>query len=242
MKKDNTNGNSWHILEQDTVIHDLRSSIDQGLASEEADQRFQEAGPNQLAEVQPTTFWQMLWEQFNSFVVLLLLVAAAISALLGDYIESAVIVTIVILNTTLGVLQERRAEQALAALRKLAAPEAHVIRDGHRQVISATRLVPGDVVLLETGNFVPADIRLFETVNLRIDESALTGESVTAQKDASVALEQDIPVGDRKNTAFMGTVVNYGRGKGMVVSTGMHTQIGLIAQMLQSVDREQTPL
>jgi Ca2+-transporting ATPase len=127
-------------------------------------------------------------------------------------------------------------------LKKMAAPEAHVIRDGHRQSIPASQLVPGDLVLLEAGNFVPADIRLIETVNLRIDESALTGESVPAQKDASVHLRQDVPLGDQKNTAFMSTVVNYGRGKGFVVSTGMHTQIGMIAQMLQSVDREQTPL
>ncbi len=236
------NSNNWHVLDGDAVIRQLKSSTDQGLSSSEADQRLQTYGPNQLAEAKPVTFWQMVWDQLNSFVIWLLVGASIISALLGDTIEAGVIVAIVILNTVLGVIQERRAEQALAALQKMAAPEAHVIRDGHRQTLPASQLVPGDLVLLEAGNFIPADIRLFETVNLRIDESPLTGESVPVKKDASISLRQDVPLGDQKNTAFMGTVVNYGRGKGLVVSTGMKTQIGLIAQMLQSVDREETPL
>ncbi|MGW8227162.1 MAG: cation-translocating P-type ATPase, partial [Anaerolineales bacterium] len=188
------------------------------------------------------SFWQMLGEQFNNFVVILLIVAAVISALLGDYIESAAIFAIVILNAALGVVQERRAAQELAALRKLASPDAHVIRDGSRQVIPAHQLVPGDMVLLEAGNYVPADMRLIEAVNLQIDEAALTGESVPVKKHAGERLEADIPLGDRKNTTFMGTMVNYGRGKGVVVSTGMYTQIGLIATMLQMVENEPTPL
>jgi Ca2+-transporting ATPase len=235
-------GNGWYSLVCEEVVHQLKSSTDKGLASSEAEHRLQSNGPNQLTEAKPITFWQMVWEQLNSFVIWLLIGASLISAFLGDYVEAGVIIAIVVLNTVLGVLQEQRAEQALSALKKMAAPEAHVIRDGHRQSIPASQLVPGDLVLLEAGNFVPADIRLIETVNLRIDESALTGESVPAQKDASIHLRQDVPLGDQKNTAFMSTVVNYGRGKGFVVSTGMHTQIGMIAQMLQSVDREQTPL
>jgi Ca2+-transporting ATPase len=146
------------------------------------------------------------------------------------------------LNATLGVVQERRAEQALAALKKLATPEAQVIRDGQRQSVTSTKLVPGDIVLLEAGNYIPADIRLLEAANLRIEEAALTGESVPVQKDANIRLEADIPLGDRKNTTFMGTLVSYGRGRGVVVSTGMHTQIGLIAEMLQAVENEPTPL
>jgi Ca2+-transporting ATPase len=161
-----------------------------------------------------------------------------ISAILGDYVEAAAIMAIVILNATLGVIQDRRAEQALAALKKLAAPDANVIRGGSRKVIPSTQVVPGDVVLLEAGNYVPADVRLLEAVNLRVEEAALTGESVPVQKDATMRLQADIPIGDRKNTAFMGTLINYGRGKGVVVSTGMHTQIGLIAEMLQSVEEE----
>jgi P-type Ca2+ transporter type 2C len=236
------NGSIWHALNSEEVLSQLGALADKGLSSEEVQARLEEYGPNQLTEAAPISFWQMLWDQFNNFVVIMLLVAAVISALLGDWVESAAIMAIVILNAALGVIQERRAEQALAALRKLASPDAHVIRDGSRQVIPAHQLVPGDVVLLEAGNYIPADVRLLEAINLRIEEAALTGESVPVQKDASLRLEQDIPLGDRKNTAFMGTLVNYGRGKGIVVSTGMYTQIGLIAEMLQSVEQEPTPL
>ncbi len=234
--------NNWHALGTDAVLKQLETLSTQGLSSEDAERRLHEYGPNQLAEAPPTTFWQMLWEQFNNFVVILLIVAAIISALLGDFIEAGAIMAIVVLNAGLGVVQERRAEQALAALRQLAAPEADVIRDSSRQVIPATMLVPGDVILLEAGNYVPADVRLIEAINLRIEEAALTGESVPVQKDATARLEKDIPIGDRKNTAFMGTMVNYGRGKGVVVDTGMSTQIGMIAEMLQSVEQEPTPL
>ncbi len=236
------NGNAWHALDRDVILDQLSTRIDQGLSSEEAAQRQKQFGLNELAEAPPTTFWQMLREQFNNFVVILLLIAALISFILGDYVEAAAIMAIVVLNATLGVVQERRAEQALAALRKLAAPEAQVLRDGSRKTLPARQLVPGDVVLLEAGNFIPADIRLIEAVNLRIEEAALTGESVPVQKDASLRLEANIPLGDRKNTAFMGTLVNYGRGRGIVVGTGMQTQIGMIAEMLQSVQQEPTPL
>lgn len=235
-------GHAWHSLEREDVLEKLSTQKDHGLTSAEAERRLQEFGPNALAETPPTTFWHMLWEQLNNFVVILLLVAAIISAVLGDYVEAAAIMAIVVLNAALGVIQERRAEQALAALRKLAAPDAQVIRDNSRRSIPSGDLVPGDLVLLEAGYFVPADIRLVEAVNLRVEEAALTGESVPVQKDASLRLEADIPLGDRKNTVFMGTVVNYGRGRGIVVGTGMHTQIGMIAEMLQSVQQEPTPL
>ncbi|HJW91589.1 MAG TPA: cation-translocating P-type ATPase [Anaerolineales bacterium] len=235
-------GDSWHTLRQEELLERLDAQVENGLSLEQAARRLKEYGPNQLTEAPPTTFWQMLWQQFNNFVVILLVVACLISAILGDYVEAAAILAIVIMNATLGVVQERRAEQALAALRKLAAPEAHVIRGGSRQMIPSRDLVPGDLVLLEAGNFVPADLRLLEAVNLRIEEAALTGESVPVQKDAFLHLEADIPLGDRKNTAFMGTLVSYGRGKGVVVSTGMMTQIGLIAEMLQAVEHEPTPL
>jgi P-type Ca2+ transporter type 2C len=234
--------NSWHALEAEEILEQLATPADTGLTTEEANRRLEHYGPNQLREAPPVTFWQMLWQQFNNFVVILLVVACIISAALGEYVEAAAILAIVVLNATLGVIQERRAEQALAALRKLAAPDAQVIRNGSRQVIPSRELVPGDVVLLEAGNYIPADIRLLEAINLRIEEAALTGESVPVQKDASLRLEADIPLGDRKNTAFMGTLVTYGRGKGIVVSTGMLTQIGLIAEMLQSVEQEPTPL
>ena len=233
---------AWHALDADHALNLFATPADQGLGNTEAARRLESYGPNQLAEAPPTTIWQMLWEQFNNFVVILLVVAAIISALLGDYVEAGAILAIVVLNAVLGIVQERRAEQALAALRKLAAPEANILRDGRRITIPAHQLVPGDIVFLEAGNYIPADVRLIDAVNLRIDEAALTGESVPAQKDAKTVLQPNIPLGDRKNTAFMGTVVTYGRGKGIVVSTGMYTQIGLIAEMLQGVEQEQTPL
>jgi Ca2+-transporting ATPase len=236
------NEKHWHALEHEELLKILETSADEGLSSQEAERRLQSIGSNQLEEAKPVTLWQMIWGQLNNFVVYLLIIASAISAMLGDYLEAGVILAIVVLNTILGVIQERRAEQALSALKKMAAPEAHVIRDGYRRTVPAHQLVPGDVVILETGNYVPADLRLFETINLRIDESALTGESVPAQKDSSVRLRPDAPLGDQKNTAFMGTVVTYGRGKGIIVSTGMQTQIGSIAHMLQSVEDEKTPL
>lgn len=234
--------NAWHAVKAEEILQQFDAPAEGGLTSEEVAHRIEIYGPNALKEAPPTTFARMLWEQFNSFVVILLIVAAVISALLGDLFEAAAIMAIVILNAALGVIQERRAEQALAALRKLAAPEAHVIRDNSRQVVPAGELVPGDLVLLEAGNFVPADIRLLEAINLRVEEAALTGESVPVQKDASAVLDTDIPLGDRKNTAFMGTLVNYGRGRGLVVATGMYTQIGIIAEMIQSVQNEPTPL
>ena len=232
----------FYAYEVDDVLSRLATPPDLGLNTAEAHRRLEKYGPNQLQEAPPTSIWSMLWDQFNNFVVWLLIVAAVISLFLGDIAEAAAILLIVVLNAGLGMVQERRAEQALAALRQLAAPDADVLRDGHRMVIPGREVVPGDIVLLEAGNYIPADVRLIESVNLRVEEAALTGESVAVQKDASRRLERDIPLGDRKNTAFMGTLVSYGRGKGVVVSTGMRTQIGMIAEMLQFVHQEPTPL
>ncbi|UCF62573.1 MAG: HAD-IC family P-type ATPase, partial [Anaerolineaceae bacterium] len=197
----------WHALEASKVIRALKTSPASGLTSEEVTRRFAECGPNELDEPPRPTIWRMLLEQFNNFIVIVLIVASIISALLGDYIEAGAIFAIVLLNAILGVVQERRAEEALAALRRLAAPEADVIRDAHRQTVPARELVPGDVVLLEVGNYIPADLRLLETVNLKIEEAALTGESVPVVKDARVVLTMDETLGDRRNTAFSGTLV-----------------------------------
>ena len=231
----------WHALEADEVLRHLEVE-ENGLTSAEAAHRLEQYGENQLREAPRPTFWHMLWEQLNNFVVILLIVASVISALLGDYVEAAAILAIVVLNSVLGIFQERRAEEALAALKKLAAPDAQVIRDGRRQPVPARSLVPGDIVHLEAGNYIPADVRLLEAVNLRIEEASLTGESLPVQKNAATVLDRNVPLGDRKNTAFMGTLVSYGRGRGVVVSTGMRTQLGLIATMLQTVETEETPL
>jgi Ca2+-transporting ATPase len=232
----------WHALEASNVVSTLRTSPSAGLSMEEATQRLKEFGPNELEEADRPSLLRMILEQFNNFIVIVLILAAAISAFLGDYVEAVAIMAIVVLNAILGVIQERRAEEALAALRRLAAPEAQVVRDGRRSTIPARELVPGDIVFLEAGNYIPSDLRLVETVNLRIEEAALTGESVPVSKDAHLVLTQDQALGDRRNTAFSGTLVSYGRGKGVVVSTGMRTQIGMIAAMLQSVREEPTPL
>ena len=233
---------AWHSITVEVTVDRLRSHFTEGLSSEEAKARLAEHGPNELKEAPRPTFWARLLDQFRSFLVVVLITASVISVVLGDYIEAAAIMAIVLLNAILGVVQESRAEQALTALRKMSAPEAQVIRDGHKRSVPARELVPGDLVLLETGNYVPADLRLIEAVNLKIDEASLTGESVPVQKRADIVLDRELPLGDRRNTAYSGTVVTYGRGRGIVVSTGMHTQLGLIAEMIQSFETEPTPL
>src|SRR3990172_1170199 len=233
---------AWHQLEASEIVQRLATSREQGLSEQEAKARLDKFGYNQLEEAPPISFLAMLWEQFNNFVVWLLAAAALISGVLGEWLEAGAIMAIIVLNAGFGIIQERRAEQALAALRKLAAPDAQVLRGGRRRTVPSGEVVPGDLVFLEAGNYIPADLRLLEAVNLRIEEAALTGESLPVEKTAARLQQEDIPLGDRTNTAFLGTLVSYGRGHGIVVNTGMRTQIGLIAQMLQSVEQEQTPL
>ncbi len=233
---------AWHALAPQVVAAEFKTSLDSGLSNQAAAQRLAEAGYNELKERPRPGFWSKLLAQFNNFVVIILIVASLISLVLGDYLEAAAILTIVVLNTILGVVQESKAEQALASLQKMAAPDAHVVRDGRRQTIPSREVVPGDIVILETGNYVPADLRLTESVNLRLEEASLTGESVPVSKNATEILASEAVVGDRRNCAFMNTVVTYGRGRGLVVATGMQTQIGHIANLLQSGPDELTPL
>ncbi len=233
---------TWHAVSTEDVLTHLKTEKTEGLTSEEAEKRLKEYGPNQLLEKPRPTFLKLLYDQLKSFVIVLLIVASIISAFLGEWVDAGAIILIVVLNAIMGVVQESKAEQSLAALKKMASPDARVLRDGKRISIPAASLVPGDIVLLEAGNFVPADLRLLEAVNLRAEEAALTGESVPVQKDAALLLESGASIGDRKNTVFMGTVIAYGRGTGVVTSTGMHTQLGMIATMLQSVAEEETPL
>jgi len=231
-----------HTRSIETAEEYFETSLSTGLTPEEAQARLQRLGLNELRETPPTPLWRMLLDQFSNFIVLILIVACVISILLGEYVEGAAILAIVILNAILGLVQESKAESALRALKKLAAPEAHVLRDGHLLAVPSRDLVPGDVVVLETGNYVPADVRLVKTVNLRIDEASLTGESVPVEKRADRVHDADTPLGDRRNMAYMSTVVTYGRGRGLVVATGMETQIGHIAEMIQSYEEEPTPL
>ena len=224
------------------VVADFESHLEKGISAEEAKSRLETHGANELTERPRPGFLALLWQQFNNYLVIILIAAAGISLALGEWVDSIAIMVIVILNAVVGVIQESKAEQALAALKRMSAPNAQVIRDGHQVTVPSREIVGGDIVLLEAGNYVPADVRLFESVNLKVEEASLTGESVPVEKNAAVVLDRDIPLGDRKNTAFMGTLVTYGRGKGLVTGTGMSTQIGLIAQMLQSYEDEEAPL
>ncbi len=230
-----TKGKAWHALHAEEVLRHLEAFADTGLSSDEVERRFAQIGPNALKEAPQATFWQMLAEQFKSFVVILLIVAAVISALLGDYVEAAAIMAIV--SPERGARRGARVSRRTitGSLAQAGCAGSACDPRWHTPVVPSIELVPGDLVLLEAGNYVPADLRLLEAVNLRVDEAALTGESVAVQKDASALFETDVPLGDRKNTVFMGTLVSYGRGRGVVISTGMNTQIGMIAEMLQSV-------
>jgi P-type Ca2+ transporter type 2C len=231
-----------HTVPVQDAVGALETHLINGLMSQDIPSRLREHGYNELKERPRPGFLKMLIDQLNSFLVIILIVAAVVSLLLGEIVDASAIMAIVVLNAIIGVVQESKAEQAIAALKKMATPNAAVIRDGRQCAIPTRELVPGDIVLLEAGNYVPADLRLIESINLKVDEASLTGESAPVHKNAAVVLDKDIPIGDRKNSAFMGTLVTYGRGKGLVTSTGMHTQIGMIADMIQSYDEEQTPL
>ena len=236
-----------HTLLVEDVAKQLGSDLERGLDHATARQRLEQYGPNELREQPPPTLWQMLLAQFDNFVVILLIVAAVISGIVGVYTgegltDTVAILLIVVLNSVLGVVQEGRAEAALRALKKMSAPEARVVRDGEMTHVPSAEVVPGDVVVLETGNYVPADVRLIKGFNLTIDEGSLTGESVPVEKVAETTLPEGAPLGDRYNMAYMGSVVTYGRGKGVVTATGMNTEIGRIAEMIQSYEEEQTPL
>jgi P-type Ca2+ transporter type 2C len=232
----------WHSLSAEETARSFGADLERGLSNNEAARRLEESGYNELQEAQRPPFWRLLLSQFENFVVIMLIVASLVSSFLGEYLEASVIMAIVLLNAIIGVIQESKAEEALAALKKMAAPNSNVVRDGVRVTIPSRELVPGDVVIMEAGNYVPADLRLIETVNLRIEEAALTGESVPVTKQADEVLDKDISLGDRRNSAFMGTLISYGRGSGLVVASGMQTQMGMIAEMLHTIETEPTPL
>ena len=224
------------------LVECLNSHLENGLSQGEASERLAKLGANELSERPRPGFLALLWDQFNNYLVIILIIAAGVSLSLGEVVDSIAILVIVVLNSVVGVIQEAKAEQALAALQKMAAPQAQVIRDGRPMTIPGREIVVGDIVVLEAGNYVPADLRLVESVNLKIEEASLTGESVPVEKNSAVVLDSEIPLGERSNSAFMGTLISYGRGRGLVTGTGMNTQIGLIAEMIQSFETEPTPL
>ncbi|MCS7074645.1 MAG: HAD-IC family P-type ATPase, partial [Bacteroidia bacterium] len=210
------------------IINRLASSFE-GLSSIEAQKRLQEYGLNELIEKKQVPIWKLFLNQFKDFMIVILLAAAILSGWMGDLTDAIIILVIVLLNAILGFSQEYRAEKAMQALKKMAVTQSQVLRDGKPMLCSATSLVPGDIVFLEAGNVVPADIRLLETYSLRIDEASLTGESVSVDKNNRDLSEINIPLGDQVNMAFKGTLVTHGRAKGIVTATGMNTELGKIA-------------
>jgi len=231
----------WYQLERDVVLRRLHSRVE-GLTLEEAADGLRRFGPNQLEERRLRSPLLVLAGQFTEVMVLVLLVAAIISFAIGETTDSIMILIIVILNAILGFTQEYRAERAMAALKRLSVPSVKVRRGGQVREIDATQLVPGDVVLVEAGSRVPADARVLESINLRCEEAALTGESVPVDKTVQPLPGESIPLGDRRNMVFAGTVVTYGRGSAVVVTTGMQTELGNIADLLQTITEEKTPL
>ena len=226
----------------EAVVAKLGSDLRRGLSAEEVRARLERYGPNELEERSGRGPWEILWEQFTSAMIVILIVAAVASALLGDYEDSIAIAVIIVLNAALGFGQEYRAERAMDALKRLSAPTVKVRREGHVREASARELVPGDVILLEAGNMVPADGRLLKGTNLRVQESALTGESEPVEKEPVALEEEDPPLGERANMVYSSTVVTKGRGQYVVTETGMATELGKIAAMIQTAGREQTPL
>ncbi|HLE27928.1 MAG TPA: cation-translocating P-type ATPase [Anaerolineales bacterium] len=231
----------WHTLPIETVFSRLNATP-AGLTGAEAVQRLAEHGPNELQAAHRISPLALLFEQFKNVLIVILLVATALSAFLGHGTEAIAIAVIVLFAVLLGFVQEYRAERAIEALRQMAAPTATVLRDGEEVELPARDLVPGDVTLLRAGDKIPADVRLIEAVNLQIEEAALTGESVPVEKHAAPIPGNDLAVGDRKNMGYAGTAATYGRGRAMVVATGMNTEFGKIAQMLQTVETGKTPL
>lgn len=233
-----------HIEE---ILQQFGVSAEKGLSAAEAKKRLETYGPNRLQSEKQKSTLQIFFDQFKGSMVMILFVAAVISGIMSlqngeGFLDTIVILAILVVNALIGMVEEKKAQSSLEALKKMSAPHSKVLREGQIVEISSTEIVPGDIVVLDTGDIVPADMRLIEAVNLKIQESALTGESVPVEKNAETLNAEDVPLGDRKNMAFSTCVVTYGRGKGIVVATGMHTEVGKIAHMLQHAEGTETPM
>ena len=231
---------NWHLADIDKVLK-ITGSSEKGLFTDEAADRLRSYGLNEITEAKNTPAWLKFLNQFKDFMIIVLVCAAIISGLLGDITDTIVIIAIVILNAIVGFVQEYRAEKAMEALKKMTVSNALVIRNNSVTTISSTALVPGDIILLEAGNILPADVRLSEAMQLKINESSLTGESLSIEKQTDTLTDHELPLGDQNNMAFKGTYITNGRGKGIVVATGMETELGKIARLLQEPGI-QTPL
>lgn len=224
------------------VIKKHETDAKRGLTSSEASSRLEKYGPNAIESSNKKSLAKKIIEQILDPMVILLIVAAIVSAFTGDVVECVIIIAIVVINAIMSIIQEGKAEDSVAALQKMSSPEATVIRDGQRKHVKAEELVPGDIVVLETGDIIPADMRLIESSNLKIDESSLTGESVAVEKDANFTTNEDVGIGDRENYVHSSSIVTYGHGIGLVATTGEDTEIGKIATSLDAVEEKETPL
>ena len=231
---------AWHSMKAEDVLTALRAGPG-GLRSEDSRRRLGEFGPNELAERKRVTPLQIFLGQFNDVFVIMLLIAAGIAFLVGETVDAVTIAAIVSLNSIVGFVQEYRSEKAFEAMKKMTAPKARVLRDGTESMVPARDLVPGDILLLEEGDRAPADARVLSVVDLKTEEAALTGESTQVDKDPGV-VDEKAPVADRKNSIFLATYITSGRGKAVVTSTGMNTEFGKIAEMVQALGEEETPL
>jgi len=238
IKKDT--GKPWHSLSSDSIFEKLNSS-EEGLSNDEVENRINEYGPNKLPETEPQSALMRFLLQFHNVLIYVLIAAAGITALLDHWLDTAVILGVVLINAIIGYIQEGKAEKALEGIRKMLSLDATVLRNGQRRKVDAEHLVPGDIVLLESGDKIPADLRLVSVRNLRVEESALTGESVAVEKHTDPVDEDSVP-GDRKNMAFSGTSVVYGRATGIVIATGSKTELGKINRMMTEVEKLTTPL
>ena len=238
-----------HDLSKEEIISRLNTDAQKGLTADKVMSLQEKFGPNKLSEKKKKTTFQRFLDQFKDVMILILIAAAIVSFVVvcvernwGELFEPALIVLIVILNAIMGVVQESKAEKALDALKNMSAPHARVIRDGEEKVIDASELVPGDIIKLEAGDFIPADARLILSTSLKCEESALTGESVPSEKDAEAIVDEKAPLGDRSNMVFSGCSVTYGTAVAVVTATGMDTEMGKIANLLSGEGDTQTPL
>lgn len=232
----------WFTKSIDEVVADLDTYPAQGLSEEEALARLQKYGPNKLKGKKKKSILQMFLAQLQDWLIYVLFVAVVITMVMGEYVDSIIILAVIILNAILGVAQEVKAGNAIEALQKMAAPRALVRRSGTVKEVDAETIVPGDILILDAGRYIAADARLVESANLQVEESALTGESVPSTKDAAQTHTSETPLGDRDNSVFMSTLVTYGRGEGLVVGTGMHTEVGNIASIIGGEEESKTPL
>ncbi len=241
------NQEKWFSKSVEDVTKAFETDVSSGLTSEQVEEKRSIFGMNEIVSKNKKSIAKMVLEQFQDFMIIILIIAAIISGVVGQtngegFTDSIIILVIVVLNAVIGVVQEVKAQKSLESLKNLSAPHSKVIRDGKVQEIESKSLVPGDIVILDTGDYVPADLRLIEAVNLKTQEAALTGESLPVEKMTETIEKEDIGIGDRTNQAFSSSLVTYGRGKGIVVSTGMQTEVGKIATMLDNVDESETPL